>query len=62
MPNLVTTPSRKTITAQTMDEAKTAAFSNEPWAELVIFGLAENPAVTTCGWARQFFESKLNGF
>ena len=62
MPNLGTTPSRKIITAQTMDEAKTAAYANDPRTELVILGLGDNPAVTTCGWARQFFESKPSGF
>ena len=62
MANLESTPSRKIITAQTMDEARAAAFTNDPQTELVILGLSENAAVTTCGWARQFFESKPSGF
>jgi hypothetical protein len=62
MANLDSPPSRKIITAQTMDEAKAAAFTNDPKTELVILGLSENAAVTTCGWARQFFESKPSGF
>jgi hypothetical protein len=58
-----TNPSRKLITAQNMDEAKAAAYANDPQTELVILGLSENAAVTTCGWARHFFDSGgLNGF
>jgi hypothetical protein len=57
-----TLPSRKIITAQTMDEAKTAAYANDPQTELVILGLSENAAVTTCGWARRFFENRPSGF
>ena len=58
-----TQPSRKFITAQTMDEAKAAAYANDPQTELVILGLSENAAVTTCGWARHFFDSGgLSGF
>ena len=49
-------PSRKPITAQNMDEAKAAAYANDPQTELVIPGLSENGAVTTCGWARRFFD------
>jgi hypothetical protein len=30
---------------------------NDPRTELVILGLSENAAVTTCGWARHFFDS-----
>ena len=30
---------------------------NDPQTELVILGLSENAAVTTCGWARHFFDS-----
>ena len=52
-----TKPSRKLITAQNMDEAKAAAYANDPQTELVILGLSENAAVTTCGWARRFFDS-----
>ena len=52
-----TNPSRKPITAQNMDEAKAAAYANDPQTELVILGLSENAAVTTCGWARRFFDS-----
>jgi hypothetical protein len=62
MANLASTPSRHIITAQTMDEARTAAYANEPQTELVILGVSENPAVTTCGWARRFFESSPSGF
>ena len=40
-----------------MDEAKAAAYANDPQTELVILGLSENAAVTTCGWARRFFDS-----
>jgi hypothetical protein len=61
MANLEPTP-RHIITAQTMDEAKTAAYANEPQTELVILGVSENPAVTTCGWAWRFFESRPSGF
>ncbi len=61
MANLDLTPSRKVITAQTMDEAKIAAYANDPQTELVILGVSENPAVTTCGWAKQFFGSKPCG-
>jgi hypothetical protein len=57
MSNLATTPPRKPVTAQNMDEAKTAAYANDPQTELVILGLSENTAVTTCGWARRFFDS-----
>ena len=51
-----TNPSRKPITAQNMDEAKAAAYANDPQTELVILGLSENAAVTTCGWVRRFFD------
>ena len=51
-----TNPPRKPITAQNMDEAKTAAYANDPQTELVILGLSENAAVTTCGWVRRFFD------
>ena len=51
-----TNPSRKPITAQNMDEAKSAAYANDPQTELVILGLSENAAVTTCGWVRRFFD------
>ena len=61
MANLEPTPSRHIITAQTMDEAKAAAYANDPQTELVILGISENPAVTTCGWARQFFGTKPCG-
>jgi hypothetical protein len=30
---------------------------NDSRTELVILGLSENAAVTTCGWARHFFDS-----
>ncbi len=62
MADLQTPLSRKIITAQTMDEAKTAAYANDPQTELVILGLSENAAVTTCGWARRFFENRPSGF
>jgi hypothetical protein len=55
-------PRRKIITAQTMDEAKTAAYANDPQTELVILGLSENPSVTTCGWVKNFFENTPHGF
>ena len=42
-----------------MDEAKAAAYTNDPQTELIILGLSENPAVTTCGWAKHFFENSL---
>jgi hypothetical protein len=58
MANSEPTHSRNIITAQTMDEAKAAAYANEPQTELVILGVSENPAVTTCGWAKRFFEGK----
>jgi hypothetical protein len=61
MANLEPTP-RHIVTAQTMDEAKAAAYANDPQTELVILGISENPAVTTCGWARRFFESRPSGF
>jgi hypothetical protein len=57
MPDLATKLSRKPITAQNMNEAKAAAYANDPRTELVILGLSENAAVTTCGWARHFFDS-----
>lgn len=53
---------RKIVTAQNLEEAKTAAYSNEPQTELIILGLADNPSVTTCGWAKRFFEASPNGF
>lgn len=53
-----TIPHRKVITAHNLDEAKIAGYANDPQTELVIMGISENPSVTTCGWARQFFESK----
>jgi hypothetical protein len=63
MSDLATKPARKLITAQTMDEAKAAAYANDPQTELVILGLSENATVTTCGWARHFFDSGgLSGF
>ncbi len=63
MSTLSTTPPRKPVTAQNMDEAKAAAYANDPRTELVILGMSENPAVTTCGWARQFFDNGgSNGF
>ena len=40
-----------------MEEAKAAAYANDPQTELVILGLSETAAVTTCGWARRFFDS-----
>jgi hypothetical protein len=52
-----TKPPRKFITAQNMEEVKAAAYANDPQTELVILGLSENAAVTTCGWARRFFDS-----
>ena len=45
-----------------MDEAKIAAYTNDPQTELVILGLSENAAVTTCGWAKRFFENRPTGF
>jgi len=58
-----TTLPRKPITARNMEEAKVAAYANDPQTELLILGLSENVAVTTCGWARRFFDSGgLNGF
>ena len=57
MADVSTNPSHKPITAQNMDEAKVAAYANDPQTELVILGLSENAAVTTCGWARRFFDS-----
>ena len=58
MANLEPKPSRRIITVHTMDEAKAAAYTNDPQTELVILGISENPAVTTCGWARQFFRKQ----
>jgi hypothetical protein len=57
MSNLATPPAHKPITAQNMDEAKAAAYANDPQTELVILGLSEHAAVTTCGWARHFFDN-----
>lgn len=51
-----TKPPRKFIIAQNMEEAKAAAYANDPQTELVILGLSENAAVTTCGWVRRFFD------
>jgi hypothetical protein len=62
MADIQTPSSRKIITAQTMAEAKTAAYAHDPQTELVILGLSENPAVTTCGWAKRFFDSPATGF
>ena len=39
-----------------MEEAKAAAYANDPQTELVILGLSQNAAVTTRGWARRFFD------
>ena len=58
----VNTTSPRKIIAQNLDEAKTAAYANDPQTELVILGLSENPAVTTCGWAKRFFENVPTGF
>jgi hypothetical protein len=58
--NAATKLSRKIVTAQNMDEARTAAYANDPQTELIILGVSENPAVTTCGWARGFFGPPLN--
>jgi hypothetical protein len=44
-----TKPPRKLITAQNIDEAKAAAYANDPYTELVILGLSENAAVTRLG-------------
>ena len=58
-----TKPPRTFITAPNMEEAKAAAYANDPQTELVILGLSENAAVTTCGWARRFFDSAaFSGF
>jgi hypothetical protein len=57
MSDLATKATRKLVTAQNMEEAKAAAYANDPQTELVILGLSENAAVTTCGWARHFFDS-----
>jgi hypothetical protein len=63
MSDLTTNATRKLVTAQSMEEAKAAAYANDPQTELVILGLSENAAVTTCGWARRFFDSGgLSGF
>jgi hypothetical protein len=62
MAELNSTPLRKIITAQNLDEAKTAAYANDPQTELVILGLSENASVTTCGWAKHFFDSRVTGF
>lgn len=62
MADAQTISSRKIITAQNLDEAKTAAYTNDPKTELVILGLSENASVTTCGWARHFFDSRATGF
>jgi hypothetical protein len=63
MANLESAPSRKkVITAQTMDEARLAAYTNEPQTELVILGVSENAAVTTCGWVKSFFENDPGRF
>lgn len=62
MANLETTRPRRIVTAQTLDEAKTAAYANDPQTELVILGLSENATVTTCGWAKHFFEKRPTGF
>jgi len=62
MANPETKPSRKVITAQTMDEAKAAAYTNDPRTELVILGISENPTVTTCGWVKNFFDLSRPGF
>jgi hypothetical protein len=53
---------RKIVTAQNMDEAKAAAYAHEPQTELVILGLSDNPSVTTCGWAKHFFETSPTSF
>jgi predicted ATP-dependent protease len=57
MSDLAMKATRKLVTAQNMEEAKAAAYANDPQTELVILGLSENAAVTTCGWARHFFDS-----
>ena len=58
----VKTTSPRKIIAQNLDEAKTAAYANDPQTELVILGLSDNAAVTTCGWAKRFFENRPSGF
>jgi hypothetical protein len=62
MADFSTSPRRKSITAQNLEEARTAAYENDPQTELVILGSSENPAVTTCGWAKRFFENVPTGF
>jgi hypothetical protein len=62
MADTQTISSRKIITAQNLDEAKNAAYANDPQTELVILGLSENASVTTCGWAKHFFDSRATGF
>src|ERR1700730_16660449 len=57
----VKTTSPRKIIAQNLDEAKTAAYANDPQTALVILGLSENAAVTTCGGAKRFFENRPSG-
>ena len=45
-----------------MDEARLAAYTNEPQTEPVILGVSENAAVTTCGWVKSFFENDPGRF
>ena len=48
MPDLTTNP---LVNRSLQDEAKAAAYANYPQTELVILGLSEHAAVTTCGYA-----------
>jgi hypothetical protein len=52
MADLQSPPSRKIITAQTMEEAKSAVYAHDLQTELVILGLSENPAVTNLRMGR----------
>jgi hypothetical protein len=42
MSDPATKATRKLVTAQNMEEAKAAAYTNDPQTELVILGLSEN--------------------
>ena len=65
-PEIATTtlPSDARISERKLEanRARAAAYANDPQTELVILGPSENAAVTTCGWARHFFDSASSGF
>ena len=62
MADFSTSPRRKSITTQNLDEAKTAAYENDPQTELVILGSSENPAVTNLRMGETFLRKRADWF